>query len=180
MTVAACAVRRISDAAVDYVVEVGGCEVGAIRPRGLGTAELHLQGRGLLLRRDDTADVVRKGGSWWETLGRLVGFNQRYSLRDEESILATASREFRLAIRADGYRMVLPGLPAPEVTVQSLDGLWSDQVVHDNGRRIARISSSGHGRRFEWHGPVPADIASAIFALYVLHQSFGQQPTREF
>ena len=180
MTVAACAIRRISDAAVDYRVDIGGHEAGEIRPRGLGTAELHLAGRGLLLRRDDTADVVRSGGNWWQLLRQLLGFNMRYSLRDGETVLASASRQFRLAVRGDGYRMALPGLPAPEVSVQSLDGLLGDQIVHDNGRRIARVSSSGLGRRFEWHGAVPDDIASAIFALYVLHQSFGQQPAREF
>ena len=172
---AALSLRRVDDAVRDYDVLDGTRCVGEIRPRGFGTAELHLGDGRFLLRRDDTADMVRDGAGFLPTVFRQALPRARYSLRDDDRVLARAERRFHLSPRWDVLR-VWPQGEGAEWTIGS-QGAWSGQwQASDDRGAVYGITLRRGGREAAWETPALNEPV-ALFVLYTLHQQFGTHPS---
>lgn len=168
-------IRRIDDAIVAYRVACDGTEVGEIRPRQLGTAELHVPEGRYLLRRDDTADALAGGASLARALVTALRPNARWSLREDGRVLATASRRFRFGVRRDGVDFDLQDAAGP-LTARMVDGLAGGFVLLRGDQRLARVASTRGGKHFAIAPGFAPDRVRCLFALYVLHTHFGTHP----
>lgn len=170
----AASIRRIDDVVVSYKVAYDGVEVGEIRPRQLGTAELHVPEGRYLLRRDDTADPIARGASLVATMAASLRLNTRWSLREDGRVLAGAARRFRFGLRRDGVEFDLQDAAGP-LAVRMADGLRGGLLLLRGEQRLGRIESARGGRVFG-AAAFPADRVRCVFALYVLHTHFGHHP----
>lgn len=174
MSTGATSILRVDDAVTAYRVAYDGRDVGEIRPRAFGTAELHVPDGRFLLRRDDTADAVARGARWAAVIAGGLRFNARWSLRAGDAVLATGARRFRLGLRADGVEFDL-SRTGDVMAARMLDGITRGIVLTRGAARIAHIEQARGGRQFGAQA-FPADRIRCVFALYVLHMHFGRHP----
>jgi hypothetical protein len=177
MEQAGISIERVDDALRDYVVWQGEERIGEIRPRALGTSELHLGSDTRLLRRDDTADLAAGGASTLRIGLAMLKLRARYSLRNGDAVLAIARREYSLSTRRDGLSLApAPGHDERTWSMRALDGAFAGHlVILEREQRIGRVRRHD-GWRFTWEGPA-LDLDRTVFALYALHQQFGHHPS---
>lgn len=167
--------QRVDDAVRAYWAFHGSTCVGEVRERGWGTAELHMADARYLLRRDDTADALKRPAGGARAALGLLRMNARYSLRDGDRVLARAERRFSLSTRRDGFVVHPRAGEAAVWRVARAGGLRAPWSILDGAAAIGQVTTHRGGREFAWEGP---DIGapSALFVLYALHRQFGAQP----
>lgn len=168
--------RRVDDAVRDYWAYHDATCIGEVRPRAWGTSELHMADGRYLLRRDDTADALKKQAGIARALLRMATFGARYSLRDGDRVLARAERCFSLSTRRDSVRLQPDADAAHAWTLARTGGPDAPWPIAATDGVVGCVESLSGGRDFAWHGPaVPAPVA--VFSLYALHQQFGTHPS---
>lgn len=176
---AAFSLHRTDDTVRAYWVLACGERIGEVRRRAYGTGELHLRDGRYPLRRDDTADAVKKGAGELRATLREAAPRARYTLRDGagDTILARAGELFHFSAKRSGLR-VWPDDAGTEWTLTSpvvSSPRWSIAAGAGKQNMVGEVTSHRFAREVAWNGPSVSEPVAA-FTPFVLHQQFGTHP----